>query len=146
MTSASPIKVQPGAAKWVDWLRDEADRLEIEAYVGSLGEVLIDAGAKRRGRHRGGTRHRQIMSRRPRRGHSYVRRDNPSLALDNRRPLLAAGYCVSLQPIRGLESCARQGSRRVSSRWVRGPLARWREKSLCSRSLAIATKRREQRL
>jgi methenyltetrahydromethanopterin cyclohydrolase len=49
MSNASPIKVNQGAATWVDWLRDEAARLEIEVSVGSLGETQIDAGAKRRG-------------------------------------------------------------------------------------------------
>jgi methenyltetrahydromethanopterin cyclohydrolase len=49
MSSASPIKVNEGASKWVDWLIAEAARLEIEVTTGSLGETLIDAGAKRRG-------------------------------------------------------------------------------------------------
>ena len=49
MSSPSPIKVNEGASKWVDWLCAESARLEVEVYTGSQGETLIDAGAKRRG-------------------------------------------------------------------------------------------------
>ena len=49
MSGASKFGVNQGAAKWVDRLRDEAARLEVDVHNGSLGETLIDAGAKQRG-------------------------------------------------------------------------------------------------
>jgi len=45
----SPISVNRGATRALDALRAAADALEIGAEVGPLGELLIDAGARRRG-------------------------------------------------------------------------------------------------
>ena len=49
MSGASRISVNEGAARLVDALRADAARLEIGVETGSLGETVIDAGAKRRG-------------------------------------------------------------------------------------------------
>jgi methenyltetrahydromethanopterin cyclohydrolase len=49
MMCASPISVNNGASPWVEWLIAGAAKLEIDVNTGSLGESLIDAGARRRG-------------------------------------------------------------------------------------------------
>jgi methenyltetrahydromethanopterin cyclohydrolase len=44
-----PISVNRGATKALDALRAEAEALEVGVELGPLGELLIDAGSKRRG-------------------------------------------------------------------------------------------------
>ena len=146
MSSASPIKVNEGASKWVDWLRAEAARLEVEVYTGSLGETLIDAGAKRRGGIEAGTRHRQNLPRRPGRSDADARRDAFArwpwtLIACARRSRSSRVSAANTRA--GVLRMARDATR--SSRWARGPRARWRKRSRCSRSLAIATRRRGRR-
>ncbi len=49
MSSAAPVSVNQGAAKSLEALRADAARLAVAIETGSLGETLIDAGAKVRG-------------------------------------------------------------------------------------------------
>lgn len=47
--SASSISVNRGAAPWVDRLKAESARLNVQVSTGALGETVIDAGAATRG-------------------------------------------------------------------------------------------------